>query len=159
MGSLKLVKGALVRISQRFIKKNIFIFLIFSIVSGGTFFLAKKTSIGRKFFNRYAEKSQVSEPLPYSSIGNYPPFQERQKIPSDSSYTLELTTCDSKTCIQELLNSFSKQGVQAFYTPYRTDKKVIFHIRKGIFPSRLAAEQAQFSLEKTLKIKSKVVEL
>lgn len=115
------------------------------------------------FFHFEASSSlsdATPDPLPYESIGNFPPLEEGQtRIAHEKEFTLEIGSCETKTCITKTLQSLSKKGVEAFYTPSKEDGTLIFRIRRGIFTSRQSAERAQTTLNKEKKIKSLVVEL
>lgn len=100
------------------------------------------------------------EPLSYESIGNYPQIDETATSTNqDHEFTLELGTCEDKTCIEKTLENLYKSGVDAFYTPTESEGKMIYRIRRGIFNSRQLAEKAQAALIKSKKINSKVMEL
>lgn len=100
------------------------------------------------------------DPLPYESVGNYPAIDEDvTNLAQEKEYTLELGTCQDKDCIAKTLQSLSRKGIEAFYTPSKADGKLIFHIRKGIFTSRRSAEKAQMNLTKEKRVTANVVEL
>jgi len=74
------------------------------------------------------------DPLPYDSIGNFPPLENAQgPVYREKEFTLELGSCETKTCIAKTLQSLSKKGVEAFYTPFKEDGTLIFRIRSYVF--------------------------
>ena len=112
------------------------------------------------FFLKNQSSEESPEPLNYDAVGNFPPLETLASQPSlETEYTLELGTCDDTICIQKTLTSLRKKGVEAFYTPFRVDERVVFRIRRGIFSSRLSAERAKLALSSDKNIPCKVAEL
>ncbi len=129
-------------------------------VSFTTFSLLSK---GPQFFSITRSNSvseERPEPLPYNSVGNYPIFEEESSNTAQQrEFTLELAMCKDTDCIRKSLDKFHRYGIDAFYTPSKEGGKVVFHIRQGVYTSRVSAERAQLILNSEKKIPSHVVEL
>ncbi len=119
-------------------------------------FLFSKAS----FLWNHSLSDSSPDPLHYESIGNYPEIDEVPEIRVlEKEFTLEISRCKDKTCIEETLQSLAKNGIDAFYTPTQQGNTPIFCIRRGIFSSRRSAERAKAQLEREKNIRSRIVEL
>ena len=111
------------------------------------------------------KKSRPSEFF-YQVIGNIPTFNSRRSLihQKDSNerrqqFTLEVDVLESQREAETLLDSLRKDGVVAYYTPIHVGDRVIYRVRKGIYPSKKLASAAKASIASEHGIEARIVEL
>lgn len=110
------------------------------------------------------KKSSKSEFF-YQVIGNIPEFNTRKNLVFDSEaskiekFTLEVDVSKTQGEAELLLDSLSKDGVVAYYTPLQLGDKIIYRVRKGVYPTKKLAIAARANMASKHGIKSKVVKL
>jgi cell division septation protein DedD len=108
---------------------------------------------GTKWDFLQINKKNISIPLNVSE-GKAAPKSKVAKM-----FTIELGVFGKKDEAERELQRLSKIGIQAFYSPYRTEHGDIFYkIRRGVYSSKQNAEEIIKNLAKQ-RIKGRVVEL
>lgn len=74
-------------------------------------------------------------------------------------YTLELKHFSSQSDAEKELERLAKLGIDAYFTPVISDGKVLYRVRRGIYPSQVMANRAAQDLKKMSRIESTVVKL
>ncbi|NRA43717.1 MAG: SPOR domain-containing protein [Oligoflexales bacterium] len=102
----------------------------------------------------------------YHVIGDIPSFEVPRSRSHSSGkqeflkqFTLEVDILETQREAELLLDALRKDGVIAYYTPIHIGDKVIYRVRKGVYPSKKLAKAAKASIASKHGIDSKVVEL
>lgn len=99
----------------------------------------------------------------YKSIGkttanvNARNLTKRSKI--SNKYTLEFKVFNQSRAAEEFVDSLNHRGIEAYYTPFQRNGKVIFRVRRGVFSSKQTAEKAAIALRQKSKVNSRVIKL
>lgn len=93
----------------------------------------------------------------YQSVGATPQEPESPKKPKNlKSYTLEIKVVDNQQDAIRTIEMLASKGIEAFYTPLQQGGRVIYRIRKGIYPKPSLARKAAKELKNKAKVSSKV---
>lgn len=137
-------------------------------MSGGE---ARRVVKNRLKSNIKSAPPPVDKPFFYNSVGHAPAADGEgdAAMPplepgmaghlSDGSYTLELKISANRGEAEQMVDEYRDLGVEAYYTPLARAGKVLYRIRRGIYPSRRAAERAAVDLRQRQAVEAKVVQL
>lgn len=76
---------------------------------------------------------------------------------SQNRYTLEFDVTSSREDAQALVDHLSVLGVEAYFTPLLQGTKVIYRVRRGIYPTEKIAMDDSIALKNEKKLATKVV--
>lgn len=76
-----------------------------------------------------------------------------------TSYTLELAVESSREAAEARVEGLRAKGVEAYYTPLSREGKVVFRVRRGIFPTHKEASRAAVALKKQHELSADIVKL
>ena len=114
-----------------------------------------------------APKKPPTDDLPYyDSIGDdlIPPHDSSEGDSENSAlnsaqnrYTLEFDVTTTREDAQALVDHLGVLGVEAYFTPLLQGTKVIYRVRRGIYPTEQIALDDSAALKKEKKLVTKVV--
>ena len=111
-------------------------------------------------------QSEVSAPesqdrLFYQTLGqfNKKRSDNEKLVGSADRYTLEIKIASSKQEAERLIDMLTDMGVRAYYTPLSREGRVLYRVRRGVYPSSRRATVAQRELRSRYKLQAKVTRL
>ncbi len=75
------------------------------------------------------------------------------------SYTLEIRVAASRDDAERVIDELHGRGIEAYYTPLARAGKVVYRVRRGIFPSQKEADRAALAMKQEHAVDAKVVKL
>lgn len=125
---------------------------------------------GSQTFNQHAFTKKISttpddDGFFYQSLGEVPTEpQDRSEggsytVVQPSGYTVEIAASDRQLEAERLLDRLKEQGVAAYYTPLSYEGRIVYRVRKGLYPSAAQAQGEAKNLAKVLGKEPQVVKL
>ena len=101
----------------------------------------------------------------YKTIGQKPADAESAddnhhvKVASVSGYTVEFSAPTQQRDAEKLVDSLKTKGITAYYTPLSDGGRIIYRVRKGLYPNEAQAAVEAKTLAKVLGQEPRVVKL
>ena len=97
----------------------------------------------------------------YDSIGQGSQLTTSVKpaVKAENSYTLEIKLANSREEAEKIIGMLAKMDVQAYYTPVSRGGRVVYRVRRGLFPNKSLARKAAKKLRSQKNLATKVVVL
>lgn len=75
------------------------------------------------------------------------------------TFTLEFSVFSNKSEAENMIDKLAKLGVDGYYTPFQREGRVLFRVRKGVYPNEQLALKAADDLLRVKSIDAKIVRL
>ena len=95
----------------------------------------------------------------YQTIGDSPLVPETPTEKIDTRFTIELAVARSKSEAERFVETYQKQGITAYYTPFSNGGKILYRVRLGLYQSPAKAESDLATLSSQQNLRGKVVRL
>lgn len=76
-----------------------------------------------------------------------------------ASFTLEFDVFHDRDDAEKLIDELRLKGIEAYFTPLSRDGRVVYRVRRGVFPTRKEADHAVFAVKDLGGPPAKVVKL
>jgi hypothetical protein len=112
-----------------------------------------------------SEKGAAQGGFFYKSLGQTPVNASESddssviKVATASGYTVEISAPTLQRDAEQLVDSLKTKGITAYYTPLSDKGRIIYRVRKGLYPDEAQATLEARSLAKVLGKEPKVVRL
>lgn len=120
--------------------------------------LGDKTERFREVFNPKTEARFFYKSIG-TGIGTQPEHEPLDTTLPRSSYTLELKVTTDRSEAEALIDALNGRGIDAYFTPLSRQGRIVYRVRRGIFPSRKEATKAALALKTKERLVSKIVKL
>jgi hypothetical protein len=97
----------------------------------------------------------------YKSLGATPADSDAPKDEAidNEQFTLEIKVATTRDEAEKTLQLLEGLGITAWYTPLQRHGRVVYRIRRGVFPSQEQARLALQDLKTSQKVDAKIVRL
>lgn len=160
-----------------------FVVFLVALVAGAAWVVLKNQNIPKMISNSKnspvkagqepakSDSARADDPFFYDKIGAAPALNADTPAPSPSThgpknpevnkggYTVEIRVMANRDEAEQLIDELHRQGIEAYYTPVTRGGRVVYRVRRGIYPSEKEAERAAMAMRSGQAVLGKVVKL